>query len=430
LFLSAGSLAWPSDQLGALDPAFEKVPFDRWLNEREPGPFHWSAGVSRAELSFHQRLAARVEIKLDGKDLDSRRSDGSLVFLIQVTDRGGTRYRNHGGLELNKLDENIKAADVELSQRAFFVPGDYRLAVAILDTATGEHSTKQANFRVPPPSHGSLPGAWQDLPPVEFVFDEEPPDGWYLPGASGRLQWAAFVHAPARINVILNVAPPQVAPGSHRSQSGDLAALLPTLKAISQTGSSSISEHVELLDLARRRATFHQADVHDLDWPRLKASLSEASTASIDLHSLSERHHDAQFFVSEVRRLLRASQEPCVLVVLSSPVAFDSGEDLQPISLEALPACRVVYIRYRAAVHTNRPVERQMGGRGRGSRSGGQMSGPMGGDRRRQDVVDQLEATLKPLNPKVFDVETPEEIARAIAEIAKALPGLARQSSP
>lgn len=366
LFLGAALVAGLSGQTGSLDPAFEKIPFDQWLREGNQGPFHWTAGVSHAELSFHQRLMARVEIKLDGRDLDTRRGEGKLAFLVQVTGRDGTRYQNDGAIELNKLDENIKAANLEFSQRAFFLPGDYRLAVAILDTATGEHSTKQSAFRVPQPAHDPLEGAWRDLPPVEFIHDQEAPDGWYLPDVRGRLQWAADVHSSARINVVLNVAPSLASAGAHHTQSSDLAALLPTLKAISQTGSPALSEHVELLDLARRRAVFQksaifqQGNEHDLDWPALKAALGEASTASIDVHSLAERHHDAQFFVSEVRRILRASVEPCVLVVLTSPVAFESGEGLEPISREALPACPAIYIRYRSQVQVIRPYGRQM----------------------------------------------------------------------
>ena len=426
LFLSAAFVAQPYGARGTLDPAFEKIPFDQWLGERDQARFQWTASVPRGELSFHQRLMARVEIRLHGSDLETRRADGQLVFLIQITDRDGTRYQDHGSIELSQLDENIKAANLEYSQRAFFLPGDYRLAVAILDTATGEHSTRQTQFRVAPPQHDLLPDAWRDLPPVEFIGNEESPDSWYLPGIHGRLQWAASVQSPARINVILNVAPSVPAPGSRRTQSGDLAALLPTLKAISQTGSSSLSEHVELLDLARRRAVFDQNEVHDLDWPRLKAALGEANTASIDIHSLSERHHDAQFFVSQVRNLLRASEKPGVLVVLTKPVAFESGEDLEPVSLESLPTCSVVYIRYRAPVQQVPPFGQQIGGRGRGSR----MGGPMIRNRPPQDVVDQLEATLKPLSPKVFDVETPEQMTRALAEITKALLTSDGQSSP
>ena len=418
-------MAQPSGQRGALDPAFEKAPFDQWLGEHDQGRFRWTASVPRAVLSFHQRLMARVDIRLDGKSLESRRGDGELVFFVQITDRDGTRYQRHGSVELSKLDENIKAANLEYSQRAFVLPGDYRLAVAILDTSTGEHSTRQSEFRVAPPQHDLLPGAWRELPPVEFIGNQESPDSFFLPDIHGRLQWAASLHSPARVNVILNVAPSVPLRGPHRTQSGDLAALIPTLKAISQTGSSSLSEHVELLDLARRRAVFDQTEAHDLDWPRLKASLREANTASIDVHSLSERHHNAQFFVSQVRSLLRSSEKPCVLVILTKSVAFESGEDLEPISLEALPACHVVYIRYHGPAQLGRPFGREMRGQGRRPR----MDGSMPGNRPPQDVVDQLEATLKPLGPKVFDVETPEQMTKALAEIKKALLTSDEQSS-
>src|ERR1700681_2862895 len=73
---SAAFAGQPYVQRGALDPAFEKIPFDRWLGESDQAPFRWTASVPRAELSFHQRLVARVEIRLDGRDLESRRGNG------------------------------------------------------------------------------------------------------------------------------------------------------------------------------------------------------------------------------------------------------------------------------------------------------------------------------------------------------------------
>jgi hypothetical protein len=393
LFLSTAFVARPSGQCGTLDPAFQKIPFDQWLGEHQQARFRWTVSAPRAELSFHQRLMAPVEIRLDGRDLETRRGEGELVFFVQIMDRDGARYQDHGSIDLSKLDENIKAANLEYSQRAFFLPGEYRLAVAILDTATGEHSTRQTQFRVAPRQRDLLQDAWRDLPPVEFIGKAESPDSWYLPDIHGRLQWAASVHSPARVNVILNVAPSVPAPGSRRTQSGDLAALLPTLKVISQTGSSSLSERVELLDLARRRAVFDQSDVVVLDWPRLKASLGEANTSSIDVHSLSERHHDAQFFVSQVRKLLRTSEEPCVLVVLTKPVAFESGEDLEPVSLESLPACSVVYIRYRAPVQSVPPFDRTDGRTGPGYAHGWSHDPQSTSSRRHRSVGGYAQAT-------------------------------------
>jgi hypothetical protein len=418
LFCLTGTLR-SSSQHDVLDPDFAKIPFDQWLSEGGHTAFHFTVGVPHAALSYHQRLMSQVEIKLDGKDLDTRRGDGKLLFLIQVTDPDGTRFQDHGSMELNNLNENIRASNVEYSQRVFLLPGEYRLAVALLYTASGEHSVKQTTFRVAPSTHDFLTNAWHALPPVEFIGKAESPDSWYLPDIQGRLQWASGVHSPVRLNVILNVAPAEPARGSHPTPSADLAALLPTLKALSQTGSRSISEYVELLDLPRRHAVFHEDDVHDLDWTRLKSSLSEANTASIDIHSLSGRKNDAQFFVSEVRKILRASDKPSVLVVLTAPVAFESGEDLDPISVEALPDCRVIYLRYRAPqeLHPFGPDMR----RGRSPRMGGQMPRTQPPPASLNNVVDQLAGTLKPLSPKVLDVDTPEQIMKAMVEIEKAL---------
>jgi hypothetical protein len=68
------------------------------------------------------------------------------------------------------------------------------------------------------------------------------------------------------------------------------------------------------------------------------------------------------------------NRQPCVLVVLTKPVACESGEDLEPVSLEALPSCRVVYTRYRSPGHSVRPFGREMGGRSRGPRIDGPTS--------------------------------------------------------
>ena len=420
-FLLAWAAVLSAAPRDSLDPVFEKIPIEHWLREPDAGHFRWTLNVSHPELSFHQRLLSRIETKLDGRDLQDRRSHGTLLLLLQISDRSGTRYQTHGTIELSQLDENIKAADLQSTQGTFVLPGDYRLTAAILDTANGEHSIKQGQFRIAGVSRDMPPDAWSDLPPIEFIRSNESPESWFLPEIKSRVQWASSVHSAARLSVVLNIAPSESALGSRHRHGGELGALLPTLKVLSETGSANISEHVELLDLSRRRSVFHQSDGQPLDWGLLKPSLGLANTASIDVHSLSGRQQDAQFFVSQVRRILRASDTPCVLVVLTTPVAFDSGEDLQPISLEALPASRVVYIRYRPPIERLRPYDPRMSGR-RGRMGGGGMRIPL-------PDLDQLESTLKPLKPKVFDVESPEQMTKALAETARALEALSTSSS-
>jgi hypothetical protein len=109
--------------------------------------------------------------------------------------------------------------------------------------------------------------------------------------------------------------------------------------------------------------------------------------------------------------------------VLTKSVAFEAGEDLAPISLESLPACRVFYIRYHIPAPFVPPFHHQMGDHqmGRGGGRNSHMDIPMNPHLRPRDVTDQLAATLKPLNPRVFDVQTPEQMMKALAEIRKAL---------
>ena len=402
-------------QTGTLDPAFQNIPFDKWLNDALNNHFHAKVHVARPFLSFHLRLAAPIEIELDGADVQARRGNGRLVFLTQVTDSNGIRYQDHTSVELDKVEDNVKDTVVQISQHAFFLPGAYRLGVVILDTATGEHTGLQTQFRVAAVSD-QLEDLWRRLPPVELIHSEQSPDSWYLPSVRGQIEWANARQPPAKLNIILNVAPSPTKRGIRPTPSNGLPALLPLLKILSATDPAPIAEDVELVDIGHRRNVFHQDNVKDdLDWLRLKTSLADATAASIDIHALSDPHHDAQFFISEVRRVLRSSNQHSVLVVLSAPIDFEGGEDLEPISLEALPPARIIYIRYHAAAI--RSFGPQMGGRGRGGRMGGGPNPALSS----HDVFDQLAGTLKPLHPKVLDVESPEQVTKVLKDIASAL---------
>ena len=395
----------------SLDPAFDKIPFGRWLAEGgEQAPMRWTLSASRPDLTFHQRLVTRIEIKLDGRDLAPRVGQGRLMIFLQLT-AGTVRYQDHGSIDLAKLETNIKSADVSYTQSAFVLPGEYQLAVAILDTTNGQHSVRQETVRIPSPKNEFLVAGWKGLPPVEFTGDEDPPDSWFLPRVHGHWDWAKRGGGPAHIHVVVNVA---VAPEARRSRSPNLGPLIATLKSISQSGSEAVKVDAKWLDLSRRKVVYQQDGGRELDWPAMKESLSDSGSGTIDVKALSQRFQDAQFFVREVGKVLRraeGAEGACAVVVLTNPVAFEPGEDLHPISLESKTGCKVFYIRYVAP-----PPIRPMAGPG----FGGSYGYP-GARRRLESRFDQLEGTLKPLKPRVFDVETPEQMTRALAEIAAAL---------
>jgi Cu/Ag efflux protein CusF len=231
------------------------------------------------------------------------------------------------------------------------------------------------------------------------------------------LHLPAETRRPVQIAVMVNLTPSERLAHAQQVPESNLGALLPALKVISQMAVRNGSLSVALLDLARRRVTFHQEDIHNLDWPALKASLKEADAGTIDVKSLEDRHHKVEFFEAEVsRRIGPVPKEKSsggaaparVLIVLSNPVEFESGEDLQPIRLAPEPDCRVFYIRYHPHIV---PLAVPLPALARGRRQRPGLPPPV----IRETQIDQLAPTLKPLGPQLFDVETPEQFRKALA---------------
>lgn len=418
--VAAGFLAFA--QRGSLDPAFAGLPFEQWLAGGEQARMHWSASVSRARLSAHQRLQAGVEIRLDGAELARRRGEGQLLVLLQLSDRQGRRYQNHLTIDLAKMEEAIAKQDVVSTFTAFVTPGDYRVAVALYDTATREHSLKQDKLEVAPLKNDPFPDAWRDLPAVEFLPPGDPPDSWYLPSLTERMQLPLKSRSPVQIDLIVNLTPSESTSNSAEIESRNLSVLIPALKVISELDGHDARLNVELLDLSRQRVVFRQDNVRVLDWTAMRRSLAPSEARTIDLQSLERHRRSAAFFVAEVGRIIGAPRDrppgdaprpPRVLLVLSSPLAFGPGVDLEPIALSPPPDCRVFYVRYHSFhIRSTGPDFTRVSSRGMLSRRG-QPLGPSDQDLQ----FDQLESTLKRLAPRLFDVESHEEFRKALASV-------------
>ncbi len=233
----------------------------------------------------------------------------------------------------------------------------------------------------------------------------------------GRLHVAFAPREPVRVEIILNLTPSEDQAGNSVVQDRNLSGLIPMLKILAQAGGPDAPVSVEDLDLSRRRVTFHQNDVHPLDWKAMRQTLEEKGTGAIDLKSLEDREHNAAFFVQEVARKIGPppSHPPPVIIVLSSPVSFVSKEDLHQISVDAPPGGRVFYLRYHAPPEKKNPAmtnpyenARPIGGFGR-------RRGPLQAPGAVNPQLDQLANTLKPLSPHIFNIDTPEDFRKALA---------------
>jgi hypothetical protein len=409
---------------GTHDPAFDSIPFASWMaGPDSPTKIHWSARVLPAQLSFHQRLLTAVSAQVDGADLASRRGKGEFVVFAQFTDSAGVTYQDHTSIDLTKVEEALTASNVTYSVRAYVRPGEYRVAILLFDSATKEHWAKTEKITIVPLRHDAFPDSWNDLAAVESVPSVDAPEAWLEPASAARLNLPAKTKTPARIDVIVNLSPSEQHAGSERLRNQTLSALIPTLQVISEMQLGESALNVALLDIARHRVVFHQSKVHDLQWDNLKDAFAEDATGTIDVKSLQDRGRNAAFFVKEVSRRISAdtpSGARHALIVLSGATEFAPGEDLRPIEATRPADCPVFYIRYYAPVPRREPVYAgRRGGFGRGMggvRSG--MEGPAGQmHAERSDTVDQLEKTLKPVSPRLFDVSTPEEMRKALAEI-------------
>jgi hypothetical protein len=394
------------------DPVFAKVPVDQWLSEGNQSHMRWNVRMSEPHLSTHQRLIAGVDVDVDGAELARRRGKGQFFVLVQLTDEKGRVWQNHQEMDLDHIEEGMKANNAVFSQLIFLLPGDYSVSIGILDNATGEHGVIKRRVHVSPLKNDPLPRAWRDLPAVEFITPSMPPDSWYLPSIAGKLCLAVETREPVHVDLVVNLTPSEQVTGSTRVQNRNFGALLPATKVLSQVDWGNSTFSIALLDLSRRRVTYEQDDMRGLDWSKAGSALAEVNPGIIDIKSLENRQYNAEFFLDEIRRRIaakRPAHRSRVLIVLSSAVQFASGQDVHPIGLDGPTDAKVFYIRYQPPPQIFlRPTAAD--GLRLGRRDGGLRSnfGPQ---------LDQLEPLLKPLEPRLFVVGTPEQFRKALAAI-------------
>ena len=401
------------------DPVFSRVPFDRWTDAGQ-AHLRWRPEIAAVGLTNHQRLMYRIQVKMDGAELLKRRGRGEFLVLVEFMDSHGRTFQSHGSISLEDVKDEASHSDLEYAQDAFLTPGEYRATIAVYATTTGEYAIARRTLRVDPLPRDPLPGAWRDLPAVELVPSMDSPDAWFLPSIQGRLNLPIETHRRVEIDLVVNATPSEEAPGSRAARMGRqmMSVLIPSMKTLAQLKPENGSMNVAMLDLSRQKVMFQSAA--GLDWDVLKSALAETSPHMIDVGSLEKRQGNAQFFVNEVARrveALRGSPALHFLIVLSAPMAFAQGQDLRPIQTSAGRNCKVFYIRYAPAA--SRTV---MGPPGPMSGRRGAGSFP----RAPEPAFDLLQRTLKPLNPRLFEVTTPAEFRKSLAAMTEEIGKAAR----
>jgi hypothetical protein len=315
---------------------------------------------------------------------------------------------------------NVGRIKVIYTQEAFVLPGDYQVAMGLFVTGTKEHAVTHKTVRVDALHHDPLPDAWRDLPEVAFLPGADTPESWYWPSVDGRLNLPIACQRPLRIELLVNGSSTEqlMKTMALRSRLVTIGTLLPAMKVLSQITIATGSRKVALLDLERRRVDFEQTLEGGLDWSKLKDALGQADPYKIDFASLLNRGQNAQFFLSEVQKRVSVAEDAGplrVLIILSGPMAFGHA-NLSPIQATVGPNCAVFYIRYNVRVVDFPPPTPMNFPDSQGGRGGG----GIGGLTRPNPTplpTDELFGLLQPLQPKLFDVATPQEFRRALAGI-------------
>jgi len=389
-------------QTGTRDRYFLRYPFDKWEEEAAQAQVKWTVRVFQAHLSPHQRLIARVEIEVDGREVEKRRGRGELVFFLEVTDAAGHKWRTHQAWDLRRVPKESRGRTVTFGQDAFVLPGDYRIALAVCDTQTLEHSFLRRAMHVAPLRGDPLPEAWGGMPAVEFPRLYGFPELWFQPGAIGRLRLPLATRQPVHIELLMNLTPSERASGSVQTFRRNMSILLPAMKVLCGIDPAGGSVDLTLLDMTRR-VTWEQ-NARGLDWARIREPFASSNPGVIDVQSLAAKAAMKQFFRDQIldRAKPRATEPLTAIIVLSAPVFLGHQDQLERDNIPKDPNRRVFYLCYRPL--QVRPVF------------------VPGSDGLQRPVVtaiptDDLEHALKGLDPRVLSASTPEQFRKAIATV-------------
>jgi hypothetical protein len=397
------------------DPDFPEVTFQEWLEQGPREELRWRQHIVPAELSFHERLMARIVVEIDGAELLKHCCEGQAVALVQITDSAGRTYRNHVLHQLDNAKPGMRQYTLTFTWNVFVLPGEYRVAVAFYYTGKPEHNLALGNLHVRPLKNDPLPGAWSELPNVEFT-DAQPEglDEFFLPGITGRLHLPVVTRRAVQLEVLENLTPYRSEQKHTVRFKARLASLLPILKTFSQLELQNGSLRLATMDFTRNRVTFEQDEVSDrsVNWKELRDALSANDPGKIDVHDLRDTNQYAAFFREEMSRRLslvadreaKSNQRALrVIVVVSSPIQFGFGRP-KPVPPPQNSDFVVYYVRceflprldeIRRAAHT--PPE------------------GIEGAANIEEVDDGIGKVLRSLKPRIFVVHSSEDLRKSLA---------------
>jgi hypothetical protein len=432
MLAAPGIFAQDEGENGGLPP----IPFDALIAGNDTAQIPWEVLAGEWGLTAQQRLRATIEVRIPARQMASRLGTGKLIFMAQITDSQGHAYRNHQEYDLAALKLPPGTQYLSVAFNAFVLPGDYQLAIALYDTATKEYSVAHRDMRVAAIRNDPLPELWNGLPSVDFWPTRDP-----METMQAKLSLALQTKRRIHVEVLLNTTFTKGVNPSKSLYDHSLTILAPEFETLAQVSPANGKLDAAALELTDRKVLFEQDGVTTLDWQRFADSLVTVNPGVISASSLQNQPREAEYFTGEVMRRIsseggqpddRGTNALRVLIVLTGPMSFPIHEALRQISAEGDCGCRVYYIRSHTvgpsspvmplddqnqdtalppARGHNPPQLPQLDG------SGAPTTPPSDACPANACNYDELENTLAPLRPRVFDVYSPMDFRRALASI-------------
>jgi hypothetical protein len=390
-FAAGAAFAGPLQSVDDSGLDLKSIPIAEWLNVGDHAQIPWNLQMGDPYLRVDQRLEVAYAARLAARDLNRAGASHDLFLISRISSPDGEWIG-----EFHVVHREIEQELPKGTQAAFFLrvcvqPGEYLLWLMLYDRESGKHNVAKRRLRVPELRGDPLPDLYRRMPLVEFPEIEESDENG--PGyLKGQLNLPVHNKSALDVALVSTLSPPEQWAGRNRVLRTQSDVTIGALAALSQLQLDEGTVSITGLDLTRRQVLFEQPSAHHVDWLSLTGALKKAQSPELSASQLQGSKNNGAFFRDFLNQRI-TTERPAeslirVIIVVTSSLLFERGSDLTPLQIEGDCRCRVYHLRFRLNM---------------------------------TDVFDELEKILKPAHPRTFNVMTPRDLRKAIAEIVSDL---------
>ncbi len=372
------------------------IPFDRWIAQGKHQSIPWKFWVSPVDLSYDQRLEFSVEVEIDSRKLTKLGERHDLYLITRIGDERG-HWIEQAWLGMRVSRPPPKRSVLTFRQRFFVLPGRYRVAVVLYDHDTGLYSARAQWIQGQPVKNDPLPNAFSSLPRVQALAPIGQQEPRFLPGIYSRLALPVQTERPIHFEVILSYP------------FTNFGFPLTALNVFSQMRPKQYTYHITVVDPSTRSVVLEQNNVREADWLALRNTIRKANPGVISAEALEGSRQNLVYLRDLLAQRLAeplpdvAGRQPLkVLLVLGAP-RFLLPRDAERVELAPELLGEALFFQVRTplpsffAVRFS-PILQSI------------VSSHLAFDGVLKDILSRE-------NAKRFEVATPMEFRRALAEI-------------